>query len=193
MEQVNQTEELLKFFKALADENRLKIVGILANQSHTVEEIADMLTISVSTVSHHLARLSKAGLVSARAEGHYYRYSLQTEVLHQMSQRLLNTDALPKVNSENQPQTFDEKVLAAFMDENGRFRALPVQEKKFAVLIRHVIKAFEPDVRYTEKQVNEILSRFSNDTAALRRGMVEYNLMGRERDGSQYWRIQDCQ
>jgi len=189
MKEGTQTEELLNFFKALADENRLKIVGILANQSHTVEEIAELLMVGVSTVSHHLARLSKAGLVSARAEGHYYRYSLQTEVLHDMSQRLLREDTLPKINAESQTITFEEKVLAAFMDENGRFRAFPVQEKKFAVLLHHVIKAFDPDVRYTEKQVNEILSRFSNDTAALRRGMVEYSLMGRERDGSQYWRI----
>ncbi|MEI7988058.1 MAG: ArsR family transcriptional regulator [Chloroflexota bacterium] len=51
MKEMTQTEELLNFFKTLANENRLKIVGILANQSHTVEEIAELLAVGVSAVS----------------------------------------------------------------------------------------------------------------------------------------------
>ena len=58
----NQVEELLEFFKALADANRLKIVGLLAQDEYTVEEMAEILKLRPSTVSHHLTRLSKAGL-----------------------------------------------------------------------------------------------------------------------------------
>jgi len=61
--QLLDSEELLNFFKALADANRLKIVGLLAQKPHTVEELAALLDIKPSTVSHHLARLSDAGLV----------------------------------------------------------------------------------------------------------------------------------
>jgi len=59
------------------------------------------------------------------------------------------------------------------------------------VLLRYVLAAFEPGKRYSEKQVNNLLSRYSDDTAALRRGLIEYKLMAREvtRDGSTYWRI----
>jgi len=63
-------DQLLNFFKALSDANRLKIVGLLAQSPHTVEQLAEMLHLHPSTVSHHLNRLSKAGLVSARAEGY---------------------------------------------------------------------------------------------------------------------------
>jgi len=189
-ETTSLTEELLSFFKALADENRLKILGILANQPRTVEELADMLAVSSSTASHHLSRLAKAGLVSASVDGHYYYYSLQTDVLREMSQRLLNAETLPKIHEESQGGSFEEKVLANFLERDGRIRAFPVQEKKFIVLLQYALKAFEPGVRYTEKQVNEILSRFSDDTAILRRGMVEYSLMERTRNGSQYWRVQ---
>ena len=42
-------------------------------------------------------------------------------------------------------------------------------------------------VRYTEKQVNEILKRYSDDTATLRRGFVEYKMMAREGGGGAYW------
>ena len=61
-------QELLNFFKALADPNRLKIIGLLARQDLSVEQMAEMLSLASSTVSHHLSRLNKAGLVSARAE-----------------------------------------------------------------------------------------------------------------------------
>jgi DNA-binding transcriptional ArsR family regulator len=57
------TEELLTFFKALADAQRLKIVGLLAQEAHTVEQLAALLNISPSTTSHHLSKLAKAGLV----------------------------------------------------------------------------------------------------------------------------------
>jgi hypothetical protein len=42
-------------------------------------------------------------------------------------------------------------------------------------------------VRYSEKQVNELLARYHHDTAALRRGLVDYRLMTRET--GVYWRI----
>ena len=61
---------LLTFFKSLADANRLRIVGLLAHRPHTVEELAEVLALRPSTVSHHLSRLSAAELVSATVQGH---------------------------------------------------------------------------------------------------------------------------
>ena len=62
-------QELLEFFKALAEPKRLKLIGILAQKPCSVEELAAMVGLRESTVSHHLSYLSHAGLVSARAEG----------------------------------------------------------------------------------------------------------------------------
>lgn len=184
-------EELLNFFKALADANRLRIVGLLARQPYTVEQLAAQLELSESTTSHHLARLSKAGLVSARADGHYYFYSLQTEALRDMSQRLLDHQDVPEAAPRLDVDTLDRKVLASFTDDEGRITAFPAQQKKFLVLLRHVIKAFEPGVRYSEKQVNEILLNFNKDTAQLRRSLVEFHFMAREGGGGMYWRIDE--
>ncbi len=50
--------ELVDFYKALADANRLKIVGLLANRAYSVEELAALLKLKPSTVSHHLAKLT---------------------------------------------------------------------------------------------------------------------------------------
>jgi hypothetical protein len=43
-------------------------------------------------------------------------------------------------------------------------------------------------VRYPEKRVNEILSRFNDDVARLRRWLVEYGCMKREGGSGRYWR-----
>ena len=64
------SEELVTFFKALADANRLKIVGLLAQKPYSVEELAALLEIKPSTVSHHLAKLAQVGLVSAKADSY---------------------------------------------------------------------------------------------------------------------------
>ena len=76
-----QITELLAFFKALADANRLKIIGLLAQDEYPVEQIAEMLDLRPSTVSHHLSKLSKAGLVSARSESYYNIYRLETKAV----------------------------------------------------------------------------------------------------------------
>jgi len=46
------------------------------------------------------------------------------------------------------------------------------------------------DVKYTEKQVNEILGRFHEDTATLRRELIGFKLMAREGGGGAYWRVE---
>lgn len=182
--------ELLAFFKALADENRLKIIGLLAARPSTVEALADSLGLGASTVSHHLAKLAKAGLVSARAEGHYYHYALNTEALQEKARRLLHEESLPRLSEETSGDAFEKKVFDTFLDPDGRITAMPAQEKKYLVLLKYLTKAFEPGVRYSEKQVNEILLRYNEDTALLRRDLVDYKFMDRESGGKAYWLVE---
>jgi predicted transcriptional regulator len=182
-------DHLVAFFKVLGEPNRLKIIGLLAKQPTTVEKLSGLLGLSASTVSHHLSRLADAGLVSARAEGYYNIYSLRTEPLTALAKTLLHEAAQPRPASEGDLDAFDRKVLSAFTTPDGRITAFPVQEKKLLVLLRHILKAFESGVRYPEKRVNQILTNFNEDTAKLRRALVDYRLMAREGGGGKYWRI----
>ncbi|GAB4575556.1 MAG: hypothetical protein Kow0077_27610 [Anaerolineae bacterium] len=187
MPETTHTGELLAFFKALADPNRLKIVGLLARQDLTVEQLAAMLDLRSSTVSHHLSRLARVGLVSARAEGYYSVYSLQPEALHALSARLLSEEVLVEAAGDVNLDAYDEKVLRTFVDADGRIKQFPAQFKKMKVILRYVVKAFEPGRMYTEKEVNDVLSRFHEDVATLRRELVEQGLMAREGGGGKYW------
>ena len=85
--------ELVTFFKALADSNRLKIVGLLAEKSYSVEELAALLQLKPPTVSHHLAKLSEAGLVQSRAESYYSVYQLDKKVLDEKSRSIFSQES----------------------------------------------------------------------------------------------------
>jgi biotin operon repressor len=180
------SQELLGFFLALGDRSRLKIVGLLSEQAYTVEQLSDRVGLSESTVSHHLARLSEAGLVSARAVGHYSVYSLELDTVCGMARRLLKTECLPALARDIDRDASEKRVLASFTGRDGRFSALPTQEKKLLVLLRRVLRDFEPGLRYNERKVDAILSRYHPDTARLRRGLVEHGLM--EAGGTGYWK-----
>ena len=191
MDSPTHADELLGFFKALADANRLKIIGLLSQQELTVEQLAEMLNLSSSTVSHHLAKLTRAGLVSARAESYYNVYQLETRTLEDMARRLLAKETLPAVASDVDLNAYDRKVLKNYSLPDGRLKAIPLQQKKLLAVLRYVVQEFEPDVRYSEKQVNEILARFHEDYARLRRELVEFRFMDRKGGGGDYWRIDE--
>ena len=179
--------EMLSLFKALADATRLKIIGLLASQPLTVEQMAEMLKLRPSTVSHHLSYLAHVGLVSARAESYYNIYSLQPHVLDQMARQMLSRETLPSVAAQVDVDAYDRKVVHDYSLPDGRLKAIPAQRKKLEAVLRHVVKAFKPGVRYSEKHVNEILARYHADTATLRREMVGYHLLEREGGGGEYW------
>jgi DNA-binding transcriptional ArsR family regulator len=176
----NLNLELVTFFKALADSNRLKIIGLLANQSYTVEQLAEALSISASTVSHHLSRLAEVGLVSARSESYYNYYRLEPQIMENMAKRLLVKENFPKLAENVDTDTYEQKVLKSFIAPDGSIKAFPAQEKKFQIILQHVVKIFEPGVIYSEKEVNLMLLPFNKDTASLRRGFIEYKLMTRQ-------------
>jgi DNA-binding transcriptional ArsR family regulator len=181
--------DLLAFFKALADQNRLRIVGLLAQAPQTVEQLAAALGIGSPTASHHLRRLADVGLVHARAEGPYSVYALDSEPLHDLARRLLGDESLPALAADADVDAFDRQVLATFVGPDGRFAAFPTQAKKALVLVRHALQAFAHGETYTEKQVNERLLRFSDDTARIRRAFVDHGFMRRTPDGARYWRV----
>jgi ArsR family transcriptional regulator len=67
------------FAKAISDETRQKIMNICCCESLSVNEIVEKLDVSQPTVSHHLAILRDADLVTIREEGKQTFYSLNQE------------------------------------------------------------------------------------------------------------------
>src|SRR5512147_161941 len=164
-------ERLLSIFKALADATRLKIISLLAAQPYTVEQLSSLLDLRPSTISHHLAKLAEAGLVSARAESYYNIYSLDQEALQGAARSLLTRESLPNFASDVDVDAFDRKVWRDFSLPNGRLKAIPAQRKKREAVLRELVKDFEYGRRYPEAEVVKILRKYHDDTATLRREM----------------------
>jgi len=182
------SEEMVTFFKALADASRLKIVGLLAQRPYSVEELAALLDLKPSTISHHLSRLAEAGLVTARAEGYYSVYQLDQAALRATTRSLFSAEQMTAAAEDVDLDAYDRKVLADFSLPDGHLKEIPAQRKKLDVILRHVAQSFKPERKYSEKQVNEILRRFHADTATLRRELVGSGLM--ERRAGEYWRVE---
>ena len=70
------TKKESNFFKALADETRLRILKLLEVREMCVCEIMVALNLTQPTASHHLALLENAGLIKDRKEGKWVFYSI---------------------------------------------------------------------------------------------------------------------
>lgn len=187
---MNQEEllpELLAFFKALADASRLRIVGVLAMEEASVEQLAAVVNLRASTVSHHLSLLQRAGIVSARSDGHYSVYRLETETLERKARQILSPENVNSITQDLDLEAYDRQVLANFSHPDGGLKEIPSQRRKRLVILQHLIRRFNKGMRYREAEVNEILREAHEDTATLRREMVAEKLLARY-EGT-YWRI----
>lgn len=182
------SDELVTFFKALADANRLKIIGLLAQQPYSVEELAALLDLRPSTVSHHLAKLAQVGLVSAKTQSYYNVYQLDEKALESKSKSLFSQENLAASIVDVDADAYDNKVLKDYTRKDGSLKTIPAQRKKLDAVLRYLVQTFELNKRYSEKKVNEILSKYHEDTASLRRELVGSGLMKREGGGGEYWR-----
>ena len=69
-------KDFLNITKALADENRLRMLMALQDGELCVCQLTELMGLAMSTVSKHLSVLYQAGLVNARKEGRWMYYSL---------------------------------------------------------------------------------------------------------------------
>jgi len=69
-------EMVAKFFRALADPTRLRLLEFLLAEEHTVSDCVGFVGLSQGRVSTHLACLADCGYVQVRREGRYAHYKV---------------------------------------------------------------------------------------------------------------------
>lgn len=178
-------EARAELFKALGHPARLLILNVLKARPRHVEELAAILQLSPATVSHHLAKLSGAGLVRSEKDQYFQTYSLCGEV---MGRRLGEVAfmAQPGLAARVEEDAYRQKVLSTFLRQ-GRLVSIPAQLKKRVIVLEKLAEEFEPGRTYSEREVNQVLVEYHDDVATLRRDMIGQRLM--ERDGGTYWRV----
>jgi hypothetical protein len=78
-----------------------------------------------------------------------------------------------------------DQRLRVFLGHGG-IETMPAKPSRRRLLLDQVAQAFEPGVRYPERQVSEFLGTLHPDYAALRRYLVDEELL--TRSGGLYWR-----
>lgn len=178
---------LLQYFKALADETRLRIVGMLAGREHSVEEIAAALSLRTPTVSHHLQRLKDLALVEMRRDGTTHYYTLRLAELLRMNREMVTAEKVRSLASMEGGEAWERKVLRDFFS-GEELKEIPASRKKRQVVLRWLADRFAFGQRYPEAKVNEIIGRHHPDFATLRRELIANGLM--QRENAVYWRVE---
>jgi ADP-ribose pyrophosphatase YjhB (NUDIX family) len=162
----------------LAEPERLRVVSALALGAGTIPEVAETAGMDQKSVVHALRRLERGGLVSREKD----RLTLHPERFKDAAR-----EAAP--DGPGEPLSADpatDAVLRAFT-RDGRITTLPSSRAKLRLLLGHVVRVFEPGLRYAEAEVNAMLRPWHEDHAMLRRYLYDEGLLDRA-DG-EYWRI----
>ena len=194
---VQGREQLLQTLKALADESRLALLWQLFDQERTVGDLAVQVELTEPTVSHHLTKLREAGLVSLRMAGNQRFYRVNEVGLEKFKRLVDQIETLPPEVKEETPDNRwiaelgfseeDQKVLRE-CTVGYRLIQIPARQKKWLVVLRWLATLFEPNKLYTEPEINTILkSVYEHDFVSLRRDLVDFGYLRRERGGGKYW------
>jgi biotin operon repressor len=170
--------ETIALLKTVADETRIRILRTLFEKDSYVELLSERLGLSPATVSFHMKKLQQAGLVDARREQYYTIYSVKRGVFrHTLEELILEKDGGAATELLREEQ-YRRKILKSFMPD-GVCRQMPAQLKKRIIVYREIFSNFEGGKSYTEKEVNEIISRIHSDYCTVRRGFIGMGWMQR--------------
>ena len=170
-------ESRAALFKALGHPTRLLILNLIKLKPRHGEELAAIIKLKPATISHHLSKLSEVGLIRSKKDQYYQTYSLVSTYLNLPLADLLQLGE-PSLAAETEQDAYRLKVIKTFF-QHGRLIQFPAQLKKRIIVLEKIAGAFEPDRKYTEREVNHILLDYNDDVASLRRGLIEQKLMKR--------------
>jgi len=115
---------LAEQFKALADENRLRIIHILLNGAFCVCELEVFLGLTQSNLSRHLGKLKSSGIIDAQKEGQWVYYTIsktfekENPLLFQHLQTKLVEDVMSKKDLERMEHYKSNRLTCTLIREN---------------------------------------------------------------------------
>ena len=138
----------IQIMKALSDETRLRITGILDGYSLSVNEITEVLGMGQSRISRHLKILADAGILESRRDGVHIYYNIarnRNEILEGIFSAFGLGNLAGKINSENGKSiTVSNRLLL----EEDLMKLAGVLEERKRVTLEH----FQKYGDYEEKQ-----------------------------------------
>jgi hypothetical protein len=162
----------------IADEARLRTFAAVVLGARATDDVSEAAGLPTRDALRALTRLESGGLIERTKAGWEPR-------LARLRQAALARSTVDPVDyGDVAAET--AAVLRAFLP-HGRLTQMPAQRTKRRIVLDHIVRVFEPGVRYVERDVNSLLRAFDDDYATLRRYLVDEGLLARA--GGQYWRV----
>ena len=162
----------------LAEPDRLRVFAAVVLGAAAPSDVVNATGLPVRTVMAALRRLEQGGLLASAGGRLVAEVSAFKDAVREHG-----TPAAPAEPMD--PDRQRDAVLRTFIVD-GRIPTLPSAWAKRRVVLEHIVLAFEPGVKYPEKEVNAVLRAWNDDYAALRRYLIDETLM--EREDGEYWR-----
>src|SRR5688572_11047539 len=169
----------------LAETDRLRIFAAVVLGAQTPAAVREATSLPLRTVIAGLRRLAAGGLVSTvdgalRADSAAFKDAVR--------ERAPASEQTGSLDASHEPLDADRQraaVLRAFLVD-GKLTQIPAAHAKRRIVLEHIVTVFEPGAKYPERTVDAILRAWHPDHAALRRYLVDEDLMARE--NGVYWR-----
>lgn len=157
-------------------------------EGKTDRDISREMGSSASTIRNHRFKLrekqKQAKLFLALMN------NLSMHKLEDHSEELLPVHKGAKMVDERYAITEEErdKAIESYFigGVHGQLKQFPSKEKRKIIILQILLMRFNPETVYTEREVNDILREAYDDFVTIRRYMIEYGFMTRNRDGSAY-------
>ncbi|MBV9410576.1 MAG: DUF2087 domain-containing protein [Acidimicrobiia bacterium] len=163
----------------LAHPDRRRVLAALILGSSTADDVKRATGLGTRAVMTSLTRLVDSDLVLHDPDGNYWLVEDAFRVAVIDAQYGAPPEELEGDHADS------ARVLRAFV-RDGRLVSIPAQHAKRLVVLDVLAQEFEPGERYPERQVNRVLRKWHDDTAALRRYLVDDGFLDRE--AGEYWR-----
>lgn len=172
--------EMVEFFKALADPARLRIVGLLAQETRCGRELATELGLSPATVTHHIRGLKRVGLVLEDRQPPYTYFRLDLKRMQSVLRNALKKDQVEELGTRPDSSVKEQKVLAAFF-EGEKLKAIPAQRAKKEIVFEEILRRLPEDRTYTERELSDWLQKIHSDFCTIRREFIMCGYMERSK------------
>lgn len=191
---LDERRVLIMSMQALLDIEVLQVVSALMGGERSMAELGAELGVELSMSRGPLGRLIFLQIVALRREGGRLicfidrgRLRALNGALQRLSKEQFAREAAETPGLVDLPED-DQRILRSYL-RGETITELPVGPRRMQALLRWLVTRFEPGRRYPERELNEIIKRHHPDFATLRRAMIDYKFMARERDV--YWRLTD--
>jgi hypothetical protein len=175
---VTKLEDPADLIRLVADPLRLALLGRAAEGRLVLSEVAETMAVPRRKVAEAVGKLRAIGLIDDKLK-------LCPGELQRLAASLPTAESAAATITAGPWSDEEKKVLRRFFS-GTRLTEIPTNRSKRQLVLERLAQEFEPGLRYQERDVNFTLQLFHDDYAALRRYMVEEDIMTRAE--GVYWR-----